>query len=161
MQVRSAVVAGGVVVAGLFAAVVPGVARADFIDPAPYVDGNEVAWFNMAGNNCSITPNGVVGCDLPSPALIMSMTLGGMTIPVPYVPAVAIDTAYFPSHPQWTSNGSHTQPGGNAVIVPGVNQYTTSVFYAGTTCTVSVRNDVVCSGMSHEFRVAGTQASGN
>ncbi|MEU6587350.1 hypothetical protein [Nocardia sp. NPDC046763] len=161
MQVRSAVVTGGAVVAGFLASVVPGVAHADFIDPTPYVDANGVAWFNMAGDNCSIAPNGVVGCDLPSPAPIMSMTIAGMTIPVPYVPAVAIDTAYFPSHPQWGSNGSHTQQGGNTAIVPGVNQYTTSVNYAGATCTVSVRDDVVCSGMSHEFRIAGLQASGN
>ncbi|WP_405138800.1 hypothetical protein [Nocardia sp. NBC_01388] len=159
MKARSTLLVG-LASAGLLAGMCTGVAGADLIDPTPYVDGNGVAWFNIAGNNCSITPDGTVGCDLPSPAPVMQMIVWGTTLPVPYVPAVVIDSNAVPAHPQWNSNGSHTQPGGNPPIVPGVNQYTTSIFYAGTTCTVSVRNDAVCSGMSHEFRISGTTVSG-
>ncbi|MGW4241241.1 hypothetical protein [Nocardia sp. NPDC004722] len=166
MPDTSAILIGSVVGGVLVCVASTGLARADFIDPTPFVDVNGVAWFNMAGNNCTIAPNGVVGCDLPAAAPMMSIAIQGVTarsgstMPVPYVPAVVIDTSDAPAHPQWNSNGSHTQAGGNPVISPSPDKYSTSVSVNGATCSVMVRTRVLCSNMSHAFVVAEDGVSG-
>ncbi|MFC9995275.1 hypothetical protein [Nocardia sp. NPDC127526] len=132
-----------------------GVSTAHAEDPPgpALVDGT--AYFALGDWNCSIDPGGTVGCDLVVPAASMNVLIAGMQVPLPNVPAIVIDSATWPAHPQWNSNGSHTLPGGNPSLprLTPVNyhdpQY--SVTYAGATCQITFKAIPVCTSMGHGF----------
>ncbi|MFG1798425.1 hypothetical protein [Nocardia sp. NPDC049149] len=117
------------------------------------VDGS--AYFALGGWNCSIAANGAVGCDLATPAASMNVLYAGMQVALPNVPAIVIDSAMAPAHPQWNSNGSHTLPGGNPPLarINQVNyhdpQY--SVTHAGANCQITFNGTAVCTSMGHGF----------
>ncbi|WP_069163344.1 hypothetical protein [Nocardia altamirensis] len=116
---------------------------------------NGSAYFALGGWNCSIGANGAVGCDLTTPAASMNVLYAGMQVSLPNVPAIVIDSAMTPAHPQWNSNGSHTLPGGNPPLAR-INpvsyhdpQY--SVTYAGANCQITFNGTAVCTSMGHGF----------
>ncbi|MFI9504895.1 hypothetical protein [Nocardia sp. NPDC052566] len=117
------------------------------------VDGR--AYFALGGWNCSIDAGGGVGCDLAVPAASMNVLYAGMQVSLPNVPAIVIDSAMLPAHPQWDSNGSHTLPGGNPPLTRLTQasyhdpQY--SVTYAGANCQITFTGAAVCTSMGHGF----------
>lgn len=130
-----------------------GIAHADDAS-GPMMVGDR-AYFALGGWNCSIGVDGTVGCDLAVPASTMNVLFFGMQVPVPNVPAIIIDSAALPAHPQWNSNGRHTLPGGNPALplLTPVNYHDPrySVTYAGATCQITFKDIPVCTSMGHGF----------
>ncbi|MFI6866557.1 hypothetical protein [Nocardia sp. NPDC050406] len=128
-------------------------ARADAPPGPVLVDGT--AYFALGDWNCSIRADGAVGCDLAVPAATMNVLYLGMQIPVPNVPAIIIDSAMWPAHPQWNSAGRHTLPGGNPALprLTQVNYHDPrySVTHAGATCQITFLGAAVCTSMGHGF----------
>jgi hypothetical protein len=152
----SAVVATAFAVAAAVVGSAGGAAAAS--GGAPYLVGG-TAYFNLADANCSIAPNGVVGCDIVPTGSIMQVTVAGLALPVPYVPAMIIDSAALPGHPQWSGAGDHTLKGGNPPVAYNPTQGTSSISYAGATCVASVRGGFDCLSMGHAIGVSGYNGS--
>ncbi|WP_433722693.1 hypothetical protein ACQP0C_22255 [Nocardia sp. CA-129566] len=152
VKVAAARVCGGILgmVACLFGV---GAGHADDA-PGPVLVG-DTEYFALGDWNCSIGADGVVGCDLAVPASSMDVLYAGMQMSLPNVPAIIIDSATWPAHPQWNANGSHTLPGGNPSLprLTPVNyhdpQY--SVTYAGANCQITFQGAAVCTSMGHGF----------
>lgn len=130
-----------------------GAAHADEPPGAVLVDGT--AYFALGDWNCAIDAHGTVGCDLATPAAAMNVLYSGIQMPVPYVPAIIIDSVTWPAHPQWNSNGSHTLPGGNPIL-PRLEPVTHhdpqySITYAGANCQITFLGVAVCTSMGHGF----------
>lgn len=131
--------------------------------PGPVVVG-DTAYFAIGGWNCAIGADGTVGCDLVTPAASMDVLYLGTKVSMPNVPAIIIDSAALPAHPQWNPNGSHTLPGGNPALAPltQVNyhdpQY--SVSYAGANCQITFNGSAVCTSMGHGFSQRGPVPNG-
>ncbi|MEV6768835.1 hypothetical protein AB0N05_09440 [Nocardia sp. NPDC051030] len=141
---------------------VVGTAHAEERSGPAVVDGT--AYFALGDWNCSIDAGGTVGCDLVVPAASMNVLTFGTQVSLPNVPAIIIDSAALPAHPEWSSNGSHTLPGGNPVLerLTAVNyhdpQY--SVTHAGATCQITFNDSAVCTSMGHGFMQRGPVPNG-
>ncbi|MGY4098752.1 hypothetical protein ACW2Q0_04180 [Nocardia sp. R16R-3T] len=160
-NVTAARVCGGIL--GTLACLV-GVSTAYADDGSGPLLVGDTAYFAMGSWNCSIGPDGTVGCDLAVPAPAMNVLYAGMQVSVPNVPAIIIDSTMWPAHPQWNSNSSHTVPGGNPPlprIAPASYrdpQY--SITYAGTNCQITYRGAAVCTSMGHGFSQWGPVPQG-
>lgn len=150
MKVRSAIT--GAALTAMAVALGAGTASAD-ADPGPYIV-NGTAYFNVGGVNCSITANGVAGCDVSPVAPVMAVMVGGVQLPAPYVPAVIVgDMPNMPGHPQWM--GTHAGPNGNPALPRltggpyGSPQQ--AITYAGATCRQEYRGAVDCQSGGHQF----------
>ncbi|MFR9752492.1 hypothetical protein ACL02S_15855 [Nocardia sp. 004] len=132
-----------------------GVSAAHADDGAGPLMIGDTAYFAMGGWNCSIRANGVVGCDLETPAPSMNVRYAGIQVPLPNVPAIIIDSAMVPAHPQWNSNGSHTLPTGNPPLprIASANYHDPrySFTYAGANCQITYQDAAVCTSMGHGF----------
>ena len=108
------------------------------VDPAAFLQG-DVAYFSTGAANCSITPAGVVGCDLPG---------GEYLTQIPFAPVVydvAIDVPWFPAHPTFGIGG----PRGRAGSTPLGG----SLSYGGATCYIGFKGSLNCSSMGPSFTV--------
>ncbi|WP_157186642.1 hypothetical protein [Nocardia jiangxiensis] len=159
-MIRSAIAAGALACAALGLSV--GTAGADTA-PGPYIV-NGTAYFNVGGRNCSITANGVAGCDVSPTAVMMDMMVGGIQVPTPYVPSVVVgDMPNMPGHPGWFS-GSHAGPNGNPAL-PNLTggpygSPQQAITYAGATCRLEYRGAVDCQSGGHQFIFNSGQISG-
>ncbi|MCU1640448.1 MAG: hypothetical protein JWN03_723 [Nocardia sp.] len=131
--------------------------------PGPALVG-DTAYFALGEWNCSIGADGTTGCDLTVPASSMNVLYAGMQVSLPNVPAIIIDSATSPAHPQWNTSGSHTLPGGNPAL-PRITpenyhdaQY--SVTYAGANCQITFNGTAVCTSMGHGFSQRGPVPNG-
>ncbi len=124
----------------------------------------DTVYFAMGGWNCSIGADSVVGCDLTPPAPSMNVLYAGAQMSVPNVPAIVIDSAAMPAHPQWNSNGSHTLPGGNPPLarIESADAHAArfSITYAGANCQITYRDIAVCTSMGHGFSQWGPVPQG-
>jgi hypothetical protein len=140
-----------------------GTASAD-TNPGPYLV-NGTAYFNVGGRNCSITSSGVVGCDVTPTAMFMDVTVGGTQIPVPYAPAIVIDSPALPGHPDWFGAGSDTLAGGNPALPnlqpPHYGDPTQSITYAGAHCDMGFHGAVDCTSMGHTISFTDGQVFGS
>ncbi|WP_330179733.1 hypothetical protein OHB26_25245 [Nocardia sp. NBC_01503] len=161
VKAAAARVCGGIFgIVACLAGIAPAHAEAP---PGPaVVDGT--MYFALGGWNCSIDPNGTVGCDLAVPAALMNVLYAGLQVPVPNVPAIIIDSAALPARPDWVSGGSHTLPGGNPALprlIATTNhdpQY--SVTHAGATCQITFNGAATCSSLGHGFSQWGPEPFG-
>ena len=143
---------GALVAAGAIAAFGGGSAYAE--DVSNYAADGTV-YFNIDGFNCSIASDSTTGCDVSPPAPSMLVAVGGVPIPVPYVPAMIIDSPALPGHPQWVGAGSHTLPGGNPPA-PYDDVHGYSYFnYAGASCRASIRGGFDCTTKGHRIGASG------
>lgn len=160
-EVTTAWVCGGIlgIVAALSGA---GGANADAATGPAQV--GDTVYFALGGWNCSIGSDGVVGCDLTTPAAVMNVLYAGAQVPIPNVPAIVIDSTAVPAHPPWASNGSHTLPGGNPGLaaLTQVSGHDPQFFitYAGATCQITFNGSAVCSSMGHGFSQRGPEPFG-
>ncbi|MGB6182350.1 MAG: hypothetical protein WBF79_14000 [Rhodococcus sp. (in: high G+C Gram-positive bacteria)] len=106
------------------------------VDVGPYLQG-DVAYFSSGSANCSITPAGVVGCDITSGAFLTQLPFA------PRVYDVAIDVPWFPAHPTFGIGG----PRGRGGSTPLAGSLT----YGGATCLVGFKGALFCSSMGHSF----------
>lgn len=115
-------------------------------------------YFSAGSLNCSIADNGVVGCDLTTPAP-MSIAVGGASIYIPWkVREVLIDVPWAPAHPGLGIGTPHTLPHGNPPIDKvghPVGSGATAGFavdHGGSTCKTGFHGAVYCDGMGgHGF----------
>ncbi|WP_162958546.1 hypothetical protein [Nocardia yunnanensis] len=156
VKATTAWVCGGIlgIAAGVFGA---GGAHAD--DSGGPVQVGDTVYFSLDQWNCSIAGTGEVGCDLAVPAAVMNVLYAGAQVPFPNVPAIVIDSAATPAHPEWNSNGSHTLPGGNpglaAIAQVSGHDPQFSITHAGATCQITFNGSAVCTSMGHGFNQRG------
>lgn len=120
-------------------------ARAD--DPGPL-------FFRAGGFNCSIAPDGTVGCDLSTPAY-MTMRVAGVDLPMPFqVNQVVIDVPWASGHPGFAADSPYTLPGGNPGlddVATGHDMWGPSVEYAGAKCVIGFHGSFACTSKGHSF----------
>lgn len=106
------------------------------VDPGRYLVG-DTAYFSVHSWNCSIRPNGDVGCDIPG---------GAFMVQVPFAPKVydvAIDLPFLPAHPTFGIGG----PQGRA----GSPELTGTLHHAGVKCTFGFKGAFSCHSKGHSF----------
>lgn len=123
-------------------------------NPADFLVGDTV-YFNAGYANCSIHPNGDVGCDI-SPGIA---TLFGVPIN-----NVAIDLPFLPAHPTFGLTGPLGRAGSRPFDPgPSVDGYDYGgvITYGGATCSAGGRGAVQCSSKGHTFNFgwSGTNLS--
>lgn len=110
-------------------------------------------YFAMGSFQCSISPDGSVGCD--TPPTLMSIKVGGGYLPVPFqVSQVVIDLPWAPAHPGFAAGTPHTLPGGNpdiSKVATGNDFWGPSITYAGATCSVGFHGSATCQSKGHAF----------
>lgn len=125
------------------------VANATVIEnPSIYLIGNTVyfSYGNMA--NCSMDPNGNVGCD------VANGTINWYGLPTSNI---SIDLPFLPAHPAIGPLGEHGRPGSAQLSSgqPGPGQAyppDASLTYGGATCIGSgFRGEVTCNSKGHSF----------
>ncbi|WP_043450578.1 hypothetical protein [Jongsikchunia kroppenstedtii] len=114
-------------------------------------------YFSAGSLNCSIADNGVVGCDLTTPAP-MSIAFGSGSLYIPFnVREVLIDVPWAPAHPGLGIGTPHTLPQGNPPIDKvghPVGSGATAGFQVergGSSCKTGFHGAVYCDGMGHGF----------
>lgn len=135
---KGAALLGALAAAPIMAA---GVAQAGPYDPpvqnpADYLDG-DTAYFSYNQNNCSISKNGDVGCDMPQ-----GYSYTGFFVPI-NVNNVAIDLPFLPAHPTFGLTG----PLGKA----GSKPLAGSLTYAGAHCQRGLKQELTCESKGHSF----------
>ncbi|WP_227984676.1 hypothetical protein [Nocardia spumae] len=151
MKIRTFIGAAAAAVA--VAGVGTGVASADpFVaangptvqNPADYLVGDTV-YFSAGYANCSMRPNGDVGCDI-SPGIA---NLWGIPIT-----NLAIDLPFLPAHPTFGLTGALGRPGsrsiGSGPAADGYD-YGGTISYGGATCSGGGRGAVSCTSKGHSF----------
>jgi len=125
--------------------------------PASAAPDSGPVFFSAGSLNCSITDDGVVGCDLTNPAP-MSIEIGGMSLSVPFnVREVLIDVPWAPAHPGLGIGTPHTLPQGNPPIdkvghpVGSGAMAGSEVDRGGSSCKTGFHGAVYCTGMGHGF----------
>ncbi|MGU3434998.1 hypothetical protein ACNHUS_18520 [Actinomycetes bacterium M1A6_2h] len=106
------------------------------VSPDAYLQGNTV-YFTSSGLNCSMAPNGVVGCDIPGGMFLTQVPTS------PKVYDIAIDVPWFPAHPTFGIGG----PRGHG----GSTQLEGSLTYGGANCQVGFKGALTCTSMGHSF----------
>ncbi|MFE3189438.1 hypothetical protein ACFXHA_10545 [Nocardia sp. NPDC059240] len=147
MNSRSAFV-GVAIAAAAVSLTGTGTAGADTND---YLIGDTV-YFNSGPAQCSIRPNGDVGCDIASG---IATWLG--VIPVT---DLVIDVSFLPAHPTFGAFGPHGRADART-LDQGPNGYGSTVSYAGATCSGGGRGGTSCQAKGHSFSFgwSGTQTS--
>lgn len=102
-------------------------------------------YFNHDGENCAITPDGVIGCDGWQMVPVFSLPIGGgIPISVP-APQKIQDAAGV--RPSYDFSGSFTQPGGNPDFFQVANDqgpFGPRLSFAGAFCEVSFHGSFRC-----------------
>ncbi|MBY8864073.1 hypothetical protein K7711_46975 [Nocardia sp. CA2R105] len=114
-------------------------AHADAVNPNDYMIGDTV-YFNVGYAQCSIKPDGTTGCDI-APGIAKWLGI------VP-VSDLAIDVAFLPAHPTFGLLGPYGRS--DAKSLPN-SEFSSTISYAGATCSGGGRGGVGCTSKGHSF----------
>ncbi|MEC3920242.1 hypothetical protein [Nocardia sp. CDC160] len=116
-----------------------GTASAEALNPNDFLIGDTV-YFNAGYAQCSIKPDGTTGCDI-APGIAKWLNM----IPVT---DLAIDLAFLPAHPTFGLLGPHGRSDANSLPV---TEFSSTITYAGATCTGGGRGGIQCVSKGHTF----------
>lgn len=123
-------------------------------NPADYLVGDTV-YFSAGYANCSMHPNGDVGCDIsPGIAYLFGIPINN----------VAIDLPFLPAHPTFGLTGPLGRAGNRSIDSGPASDgydYGGVINYGGATCSAGGRGAVQCSSKGHTFNFgwSGTNLS--
>ncbi len=114
------------------------------LNPADYLVGDTV-YFSAGYANCSMHPNGDVGCDInPGVANLYGIPINNLAIDLPFLPA----------HPTFGLTGPLGRPGSRS-IDPGPAadgyDYGGTINYGGASCSGGGRGAITCYSKGHSF----------
>ncbi|APA99253.1 hypothetical protein [Nocardia seriolae] len=102
-------------------------------------------YFSHDGQNCAITPDGVIGCDGWQMVGVLTVPIGGGTVISIPAPQSIRDAGGI--HPSYDLSRPYTQPGGNPDFYQVANDqgpFGPKLSFAGAFCEVSFRGTFRC-----------------